>query len=134
MDIMKRVFVCIAWLLLLLLSLRQSLPADQEDVDDVFINHSPINSLLPITTPPKKYSTALVVAALDGTIYLVDSNSRKILWSFTSGMPIYSSYQALPDRETDDNDQASELSDFYINIGDDWELYAHSPGYEEVVR
>lgn len=66
------------------------------------------------------------MAALDGTIYLVEINSRKILWSFTSGQSIYSSYQALPNHFAPD--------DFFIDCGDDWGLYVHGPGHKKVVR
>lgn len=88
---------------------------------------TPTTSLLPITP---KHNTALV-AALDGTIYLVETNSRKILWSFTSGPSIYSSYQALPPTHDSDNRNDSELQDFFIDCGDDWELYVHGPGYKK---
>ncbi|XAR61521.1 Non-specific serine/threonine protein kinase [Bertholletia excelsa] len=87
------------------------------------------NSLLPIT--PKQ--NTVLVAALDGTIYLVEINSRKILWSFASGSSIYSSYQARPDLNTDDHD-ASELPGKYIDFGDDWELYVHGPGYKKKLQ
>lgn len=73
------------------------------------------------------------MAALDGTIYLVEINSRKILWSFTSGQSIYSSYQALPNHGSDNhNDSAPD--DFFIDCGDDWGLYVHGPGHKKVVR
>ncbi|KAJ4825500.1 hypothetical protein Tsubulata_035021 [Turnera subulata] len=79
-----------------------------------------------------KHDVALV-AGLDGTVYLVDTKLRKIRWSFSSGQPIYSSYQANLESEEDVHDSnhnnASELiSDlYYIDCGsDDWELYVHS--------
>lgn len=66
--------------------------------------------------------TALV-AALDGTIYLLDVNTLKPLWSFSSGSRIYSSYQAPPS----DKENASGIeSNYFIDCGDDWELYAHN--------
>lgn len=73
------------------------------------------------------------MAALDGTIYLVETNSRKILWSFPSGQSIYSSYQALPNHGSD-NDSISEMDDFFIDCGDDWGLYVHGLGSKKVVR
>ncbi|KAL5780888.1 hypothetical protein ACOSQ2_011625 [Xanthoceras sorbifolium] len=77
------------------------------------------NSLLPPTPPPPPPKADLgVVAALDGTIYLVDSKLGKIRWSFSSGRPIYSSYQASTNQNND--------SEFYIDVGKDWELYWHS--------
>lgn len=68
-----------------------------------------------------KHDIALV-AALDGTIYLMEASSRKLLWSFRSGSPIYSSYQAILDG---DNDKQPR-NDFFIDCGDDWELYRHN--------
>ena len=71
-------------------------------------------------------SELVVVADLDGRIYLVDTGSRKILWSFASGQPIYSSYRAVLNNDKDKSN-GSELSnsdnDFYIDCGDDWSLY-----------
>ncbi|KAK6154043.1 hypothetical protein DH2020_013682 [Rehmannia glutinosa] len=66
--------------------------------------------------------TALV-AALDGTIYLLEVGSMKPLWSFSSGPQIYSSYQA----PVNDKENASGIdSNYFIDCGDDWELYAHN--------
>ncbi|KAH9662277.1 serine/threonine-protein kinase/endoribonuclease IRE1a [Citrus sinensis] len=63
-------------------------------------------------------------AALDGTISLRDSNGR-VSWTFGTGTPIYSSYQA-PVQATVDQDNASELTNsFFIDCGEDWGLYAH---------
>ncbi|KAF2310247.1 hypothetical protein GH714_007401 [Hevea brasiliensis] len=76
-----------------------------------------------------------LVAALDGTVYFVDTNSRKIRWSFSSGQPIYSSYQATVNND-DDTRNASELSDdlYYIDCGDDWELYVHSKRFGKLQK
>lgn len=79
--------------------------------------------------PPKPKQDVALVAALDGTVYLVDTKLRKIRWSFSTGQPIYSSYQANLESEEDlHNSNASELSRdlYYIDCGDDWELYVHS--------
>ncbi|CAN0903189.1 Serine/threonine-protein kinase/endoribonuclease IRE1b [Linum grandiflorum] len=66
----------------------------------------------------KEVSTSILefasVADLDGTIHLLDAASAKILWSFATGSPIYSSYQANID----------DL--YYVDCGDDWDLYVHS--------
>ncbi|XP_034676459.1 serine/threonine-protein kinase/endoribonuclease IRE1b-like isoform X2 [Vitis riparia] len=76
------------------------------------------NSIVP--QAPK--NDIALVAALDGTIYFVEASSRKILWSFASGSSIYSSYQAFLDGDND-----KQLStDFFIDCGDDWELYRHN--------
>lgn len=80
----------------------------------------------------RKQDTALI-AALDGTVHLVESNSRKVLWSFSSGPPIYSSYQA-PTNKDGDKENASGLSnDFFVDCGDDWELYMHTHDFGKMV-
>ncbi|KAJ7966988.1 putative Kinase [Quillaja saponaria] len=68
-----------------------------------------------------------IVAALDGNLYLVDTKTWKILWSFSSGRPIYSSYQAIVNSKNDQNN-TSTLSDddYFIDCGDDWELYVYN--------
>lgn len=75
-------------------------------------------SLMSLPNPPEQ-KTALI-AAVDGTVHLVESKTMRIIWSFPSGAPLYSSYQADMDLLN-----ASPTS-FYIDSGDDWELYAHS--------
>lgn len=76
---------------------------------------------------------AAVVVAPDGTIYLVDVSSGRILWSFSSGSSIYSAYQALPQDAGERNKSTADGDDFYIDIGEDWELYVHGNGIEKVV-
>lgn len=72
------------------------------------------SSLLPPPLPPEP--DVALVAALDGTIHLVDTKLGKIRWSFGTGRPIYSSYQASFN---------SNSSEFYLDVGEDWELYFH---------
>ncbi|KAF8409902.1 hypothetical protein HHK36_002421 [Tetracentron sinense] len=77
-----------------------------------------------------KDDTALV-AAMDGMIHLMELNTQKVLWSFKSGPSIYSSYQAL--NHDSDKENASGLSnDFFIDCGDDWELYMHTRDFGKV--
>ncbi|KAL5557362.1 hypothetical protein UlMin_039598 [Ulmus minor] len=85
---------------------------------------SPSRSLLSVSP---KQSTVLV-AALDGTIHLLESNSKRVIWSFASGSPIHTSYQATFTQDIDEEKTpAPGLSGaFYIDCGDDWELYMHS--------
>ncbi|XP_077231066.1 serine/threonine-protein kinase/endoribonuclease IRE1a-like isoform X2 [Tasmannia lanceolata] len=69
------------------------------------------------------------VATMDGTIYLLDGKSGKIHWSFSTGPPILSSsHQAILDDNSDDSDNKypSGSDDYFIDVGDDWELYEHS--------
>lgn len=65
-----------------------------------------------------------LVAALDGTIHLVDTKLGKIRWSFGTGRPIYSSYQPSFN---------SNASEFYLDVGEDWELYFHSKRFGKMV-
>lgn len=74
---------------------------------------------------PDNHDTALV-AALDGTINLVYRESGRVIWSFSSGSPIYSSYQA-PINHDDDKENASVPGgSYFVDCGDDWKLYAHT--------
>jgi hypothetical protein len=66
-----------------------------------------------------KPATALV-AALDGTVYLVESSSGRIIWSFSTGSPIYHSSSNTP-------------SSGLIECGDDWELIFHDTHFGKTV-
>ncbi|XWS45657.1 hypothetical protein CRYUN_Cryun15aG0155100 [Craigia yunnanensis] len=70
-----------------------------------------------------------LAARMDGTFVLRTKKSKRVIWSFASGSPIYSSYQALPTLDNG-NENASQPSTgctaFFIDCGDDWELYAHA--------
>ncbi|XP_011011183.1 PREDICTED: serine/threonine-protein kinase/endoribonuclease IRE1a [Populus euphratica] len=69
-------------------------------------------------------STELVVL-LNGTIYFKDKISGKILWSFSSGGPTYSSYQAPAKHDIDKEKGPGGLTGFFLDYGDDWQLYAY---------
>ncbi|KAL9171815.1 hypothetical protein ABFS82_03G005100 [Erythranthe guttata] len=86
------------------------------------------NLPLPLTS---KHDTA-IVAAPDGTVYLVEIGSGKILWSFSSGPSIYSSYQKIPDHEGEKLNTSTDGDNFYIDCGEDWELYMHGTGLKKV--
>lgn len=75
-----------------------------------------------------------MVVALDGKINFVDANSKEILWSFSSGWPIYSSYQIDNDSSNSKVNASESTNDFYIDCGDDWTLYLHSKRFGKVVR
>lgn len=78
----------------------------------------------PLSLPPKQ--DVELVAAPNGTVYLIDIDSRKVLWSVTSGPPIYMSYQT-PIREDDEKDKAVGQSRYsFLDCGDDWELYLNN--------
>lgn len=82
-------------------------------------------SLLPLSVKGK--GNTAIVATSAGEIYLVDSNSKKIIWSFASGTPVYSSYQS-PTIHDYNKKYASDSSrsPFFFDCGDDWELYIHT--------
>lgn len=76
-----------------------------------------------------------MVAALDGTIRLVEPKSGKDLWSFISGPSIYSSYQATVEHDDDDDkENISRLGSFFIDCGDDWALYMNDAFGKRVCR
>ncbi len=71
---------------------------------------------------------------LDGKIIFLDE-SRKIQWSFASGGPICSSYQALGNNDKDkSNASGLNANDFYIDCGDDLSLYLYRKSFGKVVR
>lgn len=69
---------------------------------------------------PDERATTLV-ATLDGTINLVDPMSEKVLWSYATGAPIYSSYHTPVKHNTSVHGAL-----YYVDCGDDWMLYAHT--------
>lgn len=90
----------------------------------------PYQFLLPPPLPAKINSTpkqdAILVAAPDGTLYQLDISSGKILWSFPSGPPIYDSHQAVNLEDDEHNSSRQQHNKFYIDCGDDWQLYIHA--------
>ncbi|KAI4327859.1 hypothetical protein L6164_020271 [Bauhinia variegata] len=85
----------------------------------------PPSSRNPLPLPlPSKRETALIAAG-DGTIYLVESSSMRVIWSFETGSPIYSSYQA-PLNKDNDKENVSERSSEFLECGDDWGLYVQT--------
>ncbi|ESW28251.1 hypothetical protein PHAVU_003G271000 [Phaseolus vulgaris] len=79
-----------------------------------------------LSLSPKVATTALVVT-LDGTMYLVDRSpgSMKVIWSFSTGSPIYQSYKAPMKRDTDKENASAALMSGFVECGDDWSLYMH---------
>ncbi|CAI8588459.1 unnamed protein product [Vicia faba] len=65
-----------------------------------------------LVLPPSPKPATALVAALDGTVYLVESASGRVIWSFSTGSPIYHSSASTP-------------SSGLIECGDDWELIFH---------
>ncbi|MCI25102.1 serine/threonine-protein kinase/endoribonuclease IRE1a-like, partial [Trifolium medium] len=71
--------------------------------------------------------TALV-AALDGTMYLVasqENGAMRVIWSFSTGSPIYSSYQAPINKDRGKRNTSSAPTSGFVECGDDWSLYMH---------
>ncbi|XP_074286655.1 serine/threonine-protein kinase/endoribonuclease IRE1b-like [Silene latifolia] len=77
--------------------------------------------------PSNRHDTVLV-ATLDGTLSLVEVDTLKILWSIKTGLPIYSSYQASQNLDTNLENASGLGDDTFIDIGDDWNLYKHDRG------
>ncbi|KAL2348708.1 hypothetical protein Fmac_002708 [Flemingia macrophylla] len=92
-----------------------------------FFSFSTSQSELSLVSLPAsvKPPTALV-AALDGTMYLVESVSGRVVWSFSTGSPIYHSYHA-PFNNPKDNVTG------LIECGDDWELIVHDTDFGKMV-
>ncbi|KAL8200334.1 hypothetical protein R6Q57_011673 [Mikania cordata] len=74
---------------------------------------------------PDDHDTALI-ATLDGTISLVYRDSGRLIWSFASGLPIYSSYQAPINHDDDKENASASGGSYFIDCGDDWKLVAHT--------
>ncbi|KAK1439250.1 hypothetical protein QVD17_05066 [Tagetes erecta] len=74
---------------------------------------------------PDDHDTALV-STLDGTINLVYRDSGRLIWSFASGSPIYSSYQAPVNHDNAKENASASGGSYYIDCGDDWKLVAHT--------
>ncbi|KAK7406943.1 hypothetical protein VNO78_08579 [Psophocarpus tetragonolobus] len=77
------------------------------------------NSESQLSLGPSIKPATTLIAALDGTMYLVDSISGRIFWSFSTGSPIYHSYRAPVDNPMEHNFTG------LIECGDDWELIFH---------
>ncbi|KAK4760812.1 hypothetical protein SAY87_005705 [Trapa incisa] len=112
------------WVLVLTLLLTRGLESSDVSITrrrDQGLTRLPARSLKSL---PQNHDTALL-AALDGTIHLVHSESGRVIWSFPSGPPIYSSYQAPVNQDNDKENASESSSGFFIDCEDDWELYAH---------
>ncbi|KAL3830529.1 hypothetical protein ACJIZ3_019331 [Penstemon smallii] len=84
----------------------------------------------PLSLKPKH--DRAIVAAPDGTVYFVEVDTGKVLWSFSSGPSIYSSFQQLPNHEDEKVNASADGDNFYIDCGEDWELYLHGVGLKKV--
>ena len=71
-------------------------------------------------------------------MYLVanhENGPMRMIWSFFSGLPIYSSYQAPINKgrgKGKENASAVPVSGF-MECGDDWSLYMHDEHYGKMV-
>ncbi|KAL8109074.1 hypothetical protein AgCh_025244 [Apium graveolens] len=68
---------------------------------------------------PNEQTTTTLVATLDGTIHLVDPKSEKLLWSQSTGAPIYTSYHTPVN-----HNESGPGALHYMYCEDDWMLYA----------
>ncbi|KAK2355377.1 serine/threonine-protein kinase/endoribonuclease IRE1a [Trifolium repens] len=81
-----------------------------------------------LSLPPPKAATTALFAALDGTMYLVasqENGSMRVIWSFSTGSPIYSSYQAPINKDRSKKNTSSAPTSGFVECGDDWSLYMH---------
>lgn len=85
-----------------------------------------------------KAETALI-ATLDGTLYLMDTQENdpmRVIWSFSTGSPIFSSYQAPVNKERGKENNASAVPvpvSGLVECGDDWSLYMHDKHFGKMV-
>lgn len=57
----------------------------------------------------------------------------RVIWSFTSGPPIHTSYQAPIGQDIDKENSSEQGNGFFIDCGDDWELYMHTDHFGRMV-
>ncbi|XP_031102785.1 serine/threonine-protein kinase/endoribonuclease IRE1b-like [Ipomoea triloba] len=118
-----RGFLYRLFILILCLALTFGTSLDSEGSDSEAELRSISEAPLSLTD---KHETAIVVAP-DGMIHLVSSG--KILWTFTSGPSIYSSFHDLPDNRAGDHNLSTKRQNFYIDFGEkDWKLYMYLHG------
>ncbi|KAK4428316.1 Serine/threonine-protein kinase/endoribonuclease IRE1b [Sesamum alatum] len=122
---MRGLLIPLLLLLILILAVVFGAPSSSDSTDP---DPGPENPPLSLT---RKHDTA-IVAAPDGTVYLVEIGSGKVLWSFSSGPSIYSSYQQVPNHEGEKLNASADGDNFYIDCGEDWELYMHGTGLKKV--
>ncbi|XP_022638578.1 serine/threonine-protein kinase/endoribonuclease IRE1b-like [Vigna radiata var. radiata] len=84
---------------------------------------------------PLRVATTALVVTLDGTMYLVDNSpgSMKVIWSFSTGSPIYQSYRAPVESDTDKENSSAALMSGFVECGDDWSLYMHDRHFGKMV-
>lgn len=131
---MRGFYIPLVFILILLISVivfgaRSN--SQSSDSDHEVASSSPSASPSPPLPLKSKHEEA-IVAAPDGTIYLMEKNSGTILWSFASGPSIYSYHQALPHHEGEMQNASKEDNNFYLEVGEDWKLYVHGNGFEKV--
>ncbi|KAL3514882.1 hypothetical protein ACH5RR_027599 [Cinchona calisaya] len=130
---MRGLLVSFVFFLILFSVIVFGAPSDSESSD---LDHdSSSSSEIPpsdLPLPLRSKRDTAVVAAPDGTIYLVEISSGKVLWSFASGSSIYSSYQAHHHHEGERNNATAEGDDFFIDIGENWELFVHGNDLKKV--
>ncbi|CAN4121312.1 unnamed protein product [Withania somnifera] len=130
---MRGYFLIIFFLVIVIIAVVYGAPSYFEgsdpEVEVTPTSESPASSSL---LPLKPKRDTAIVAAPDGTVYLLDLKSGEDVWAFRSGSSIYSSYQAPSDYQGDSINVSIEDDNFYIDCGEDWKLYMHGNGYEKV--
>ncbi|KAL0361875.1 UNVERIFIED_CONTAM: hypothetical protein Sradi_3872000 [Sesamum radiatum] len=122
---MRGLLIPLLFFLILILAVVFGAPSSSDSSNP---DPGPENPPLSLT---RKHDTA-IVAAPDGTVYLVEIGSGKVFWSFSSGPSIYSSYQQVPNHEGEKLNASADGDNFYIDCGEDWELYMHGTGLTKV--
>ncbi|XP_048226917.1 serine/threonine-protein kinase/endoribonuclease IRE1b-like isoform X2 [Ricinus communis] len=101
---MRRYLILLLFKLVMLIPLIRSISGSAISQPSIPDESSQISKLYKSFLPPKPKQDVALVAALDGTVYFVDTNSRKVRWSFSS------------------------------DCGDDWELYVHSKRFGKLQK
>ncbi|KAJ0702074.1 putative protein kinase IRE1 family transcription factor WD40-like family [Helianthus annuus] len=101
-----------------------TLPVSPNSGSSVVSDQLQLPPPLPVQINSTPKHDSILVAAPDGTLYQVDISSGKIIWSFPSGTQIYDAHQALNLEDVEHN-SSRQHNKFYIDCGDDWQLYIH---------
>ncbi|KAG4941078.1 hypothetical protein JHK87_044949 [Glycine soja] len=77
-----------------------------------------------------KAATTALIVTLDGTMHLVDqleSGSMRVIWSFSTGSPIYQSHRAPTKKDNGKENASAALTSGFMECGEgnDWSLYMH---------
>lgn len=69
-------------------------------------------------------------------MYLVDrheNGSMRVIWSFSTGSPIYSSYHATINKGHGKENASTARINGFVECGDDWSLFMHDKHFGKLV-